>query len=473
VSARTLPPPGLPAAGAALPAKPAAPLVQAFVAFLLLCQVTLLVPEIGSARLFVRVAAFGASLAMLVMVRGRRERHPAATAGVLTLLVVALAIANPGTTSLVAGTAQAALYVSVMAPLFWVPRMSLDTKVLRQAVLILWVFHTVSAAVGVLQVYFPGSFQPPLSAIIVAKGKGYMDSLKIVTSTGQRVFRPMGLSDVPGGAAVSGLYAVLFGTGFFLTARSWGMRSAAALSMVTGMTALYLSQVRAVLVMTGIAVSAVVLILAWRRDLARLGTLAVAAAVVAVTAYGAAMSLAGPSVARRVATLTAERPGAVYYRERGHFLADAFEKTLPQAPLGSGLGRWGMVASYFGRDTGPGGGDNGVWVEIQWAGWIVDGGAPLMVLYCLTVAIALWTAWTVARGRAPAGAPELPFWGAVVLAQGVGAFSLTFSYPIFLSQPGMEFWLLNAALFAVTREATRQARLRAAAPAPAAPRAAA
>jgi hypothetical protein len=219
--------------------------------------------------------------------------------------------------------------------------------------------------------------------------------------------------------------------------------------MVTGMTALYLSQVRAVLVMTGIAVSAVVLILAWRRDLARLGTLAVAAAVVAVTAYGAAMSLAGPSVARRVATLTAERPGAVYYRERGHFLADAFEKTLPQAPLGSGLGRWGMVASYFGRDTGPGGGDNGVWVEM------------------------LWTAWTVARGRAPAGAPELPFWGAVVLAQGVGAFSLTFSYPIFLSQPGMEFWLLNAALFAVTREATRQARLRAAAPAPAAPRAAA
>lgn len=456
-----------PAAAAAPPARTGPPLVQAFVAFLLLCQLLLLVPEVGPLRLLVRVAAFGGSLGMLMLVRGSRLRHPAATAGVLTLLVLVVAIAHPGTTNFVAGTAQAALYASVMAPLFWVPRLRLDTRVLRQAVLILWVFHTLSAVIGILQVYFPGSFQPSLSAIIVAKGKGYMESLKIVTSTGQTVFRPMGLSDVPGGAAVSGLYAVLFGTGFFLTARP-AMRAAAAFSMVAGMTALYLSQVRSVLLMTGVAVTVVVLILAWRRDLPRLGTLAVAVGVMAITGYTAAMSLAGPTVARRLSSLTTSRPAALYYTERGHFLSDAFNRLLPQAPLGSGLGRWGMVSAYFG---GPEGQATSIWVEIQWAGWIVDGGAPLMVLYCLTVAIALWSAWKVARGRAPPGAPDLPFWSAVVVAHGIGAFSLTFSYPIFLSQPGMEFWLLNAALVTVARQAARSAQPRAAAAVPPAPRA--
>src|SRR6202008_4406825 len=99
----------------------------------------------------------------------------------------------------------------------------------------------------------------------------------------------------------------------------------------------------------------------------------------------AAMSLAGPSVARRVASLTAARPGAGYYQERGHFLFDAFTRMLPEAPFGRGLGHWGMMSSYFG-----GGGDgHSVWVEIQWAGWIVDGGAPLAILYCLSLFAAL------------------------------------------------------------------------------------
>ena len=62
-------------------------------------------------------------------------------------------------------------------------------------------------------------------------------------------------------------------------------------------------------------------------------------------------------------------------------------------------------------------------------------------------------AWKVARGKKPPGYPELPFWGAVVLAHGMGALALTFSYPIFLSQPGMEFWMLNALLFAAARHA--------------------
>jgi hypothetical protein len=57
----------------------------------------------------------------------------------------------------------------------------------------------------------------------------------------------------------------------------------------------------------------------------------------------------------------------------------------------------------------------------------------------------------------------------VVLAHGVGALALTFSYPIFLSQAGMEFWLLNAALFAAARHARQRARALEAEPAVEAP----
>lgn len=433
------------------------PIIQVFVAFLLLCQVALLFRESAPVRLPIRVAAFGGSMALLLLVRGRaRKRHPAHTLAVLTLGVIFLAVFNPGTTNLVAGAAQAVLYTAVMAPLFWVPRMRLDTRVLRQTALILWGFHTCSAALGVLQVYFPGSLQPPVSAIVASKGKGYLESLMIITASGQKVFRPMGLTDVPGGASISGLYAVLFGTGFFLTRRNVWMMAATALSMVIGMTALYLSQVRAVLVMTGIAVTVVAAILVWRRDVPRLGTLGAVAAAMFMGGYVLAMSLAGPSVATRVASLSADRPAAVYYHERGHFFADAVTNLLPEDPFGRGLGHWGMMATYFGGDTDP---SRAVWVEIQWAGWIVDGGAPLAVLYCSTLVAAIWMAWKVARSRAPEGSPDLPFWGAVVLAHGIGALALTFSYPIFLSQPGMEFWLLNATLFAAARHARARARL--------------
>ena len=430
------------------------PWVQSFVVLLILCQLALLSGDVGPLRLLVRAAAFGAGLVMLVLLRGRGKAHPAAGPAFLALVVVAVAVFHPDTTGLVPGVAQAALYAAVLSPVFWVPRLTVDTRALRQVVMILWAFHTLSALFGVLQVYFPGEFQPHLSSVIASKGKGYLESLMITTASGVRVFRPMGLTDVPGGASISGLYAVLFGTGFFLTRRRLPMLLASAVSMTLGMMCLYLSQVRAVLVMTGIAVLVVAAILAWRRDGTRLLTLTATVAVLGLVGWSAAMSLAGPSVARRMASLVASRPGAVYYNERGHFFQEALTETLPRAPFGSGLGHWGMMATYFGK-----GGDSSksVWVEIQWAGWIVDGGAPLVLAYMTALAVALWAAWKIARAPSLPGARDLPFWGVIVFAHGVGAVALTFSYPIFLSQAGMEFWLLNAALFAAARHARQQA----------------
>jgi hypothetical protein len=431
------------------------PWVPAFVVFTLVCGVLLLVPGIGPLRLALRIATFGGSLVLLAGLRGKGGIHPAAPVGLLAMLVVAIQVISPGTTSLLAGTAHATLYLAVMGPLFWVPRLDPDVRVVRRVALILWVFHTASAVLGVLQVYLPGEFQPQISSVI-ANRKDYLDALMITTTSGVRVFRPMGLTDLPGGAAISGLYAVLFGTGFLLTRRTPWTIAASAFSMVMGMACLYLSQVRAVLVMTGIAVVMVVGILIWRRDLLRVWALGGTAIAVAVAGYAVAIALAGPSVAKRVASLTASRPGSVYYHERGHFFTQLFTEILPRSPFGMGLGHWGMMATYFGKagDASP-----GIWVEIQWAGWIVDGGVPLALFYATALIMALWAAWKVARAPAPEGAPDLPFWGIIVLAYGVGAFALTFSYPIFLSQPGMEFWLLITLLYAAARHERRRAKL--------------
>ncbi len=427
------------------------PWVPAFVVFQLVCQLVLVFGDVGWARVLVRIAAFGASVALLVALRGRGSPHPAALPAALALGVVAVSIFHPGTAGLLAGVAQAGLYAAVLAPLFWVPRLrGVDMRTLRRTALILWAFHGIGAALGVLQVYRPGTFQPPVSAIVEAKGKGYAESLKITTARGERVFRPMGLSDVPGGAAISGLYAVLLGVGFFLTRRTPLLLALTLTSIGLGVACLYLSQVRALVVMTGISLAAVAAVLAWRRDVKRLGALGLGLGAMLAVGYLAATRMAGPAVAQRIATLTAAPASQVYYENRGRFLEEALLVTLPRAPLGEGLGHWGMTATYF----GGGAGTKPIWVEIQWAGWIVDGGLPLLLAYLAAIAAALLVGWRVARAPPPSpDAHDLPFWGAIVLAYSLGALALTFSYPIFLSQSGMEFWLLNGTLFAAARHA--------------------
>lgn len=435
------------------------PWVPTFIVLQLLCQLALIAGDIGWGRQLVRMAAFGISLALLLALRGRGSAHPAAGPGVLVLAVLGVCVLHPETRGLTSGVAQVGLYAAVIAPLFWIPRLSgIDMRTLRRAVLILWGFHALSAGIGVMQVYRPGSFQPPVSAVVSSKGKGYIETLKITTASGKRVFRPMGLTDMPGGAAISGLYAVLLGVGFFLTRRTALVMAASLASVGLGVACLYLSQVRALVVMTGISLIAVGCVLIWRRDVRRLSTLVLGVAVMVVIGYVAARGMAGADVARKMGTLVRQPASRVYYENRGQFLEDALFKTLPNAPFGEGLGHWGMTAIYFGGAAPA----KPLWVEIQWAAWIVDGGAPLLVTYLLALVTALLVAWGIARAPPPSPeAHDLPFWGAIVLAYGIGAAALTFSYPIFLSQSGMEFWLLNATLFAAARHARQAAAHRA------------
>jgi hypothetical protein len=254
----------------------------------------------------------------------------------------------------------------------------------------------------------------------------------------------MGLTDVPGGAAVGGFYAILLGVGMIQSNPFKGARWLSVIAMVAGMTSLYLSQVRSLLIVLGICLFALLAVLALAGRLGRsFGVLLVGAAIL-VLGFGIAFSLGGASVTDRLETLTRDSPGTVYYKSRGIFLEHTFVRLLGEHPLGAGLGRWGMMNSYFGDKA------RSIWVEIQWTGWLLDGGIPLLLLYPAAVLAAAWQAMQIARQHSES---RLGVWAAIVAAYDVGAVALTFSYPFFMSAAGLEFWLLNAALMgAAARE---------------------
>jgi hypothetical protein len=76
-----------------------------------------------------------------------------------------------------------------------------------------------------------------------------------------------------------------------------------------------------------------------------------------------------------------------------------------------------------------------------------------MFLYGGAILVACAVAWKVAL-RSPPGTLEM--WACLILAYDVGALALTFNYPLFIGQVGLEFWLLNAVLFAAALDLRRR-----------------
>jgi hypothetical protein len=107
------------------------------------------------------------------------------------------------------------MYAAILGPLFWVKHLKITPKGFQWLILMMWGFHTLSASFGVLQVYFPGQFQPYLSTAIQNSTYGG-ENLLITLANGAQVYRPMGLTDQPGGAATAGFYALLLGVGIAL-----------------------------------------------------------------------------------------------------------------------------------------------------------------------------------------------------------------------------------------------------------------
>jgi hypothetical protein len=416
--------------------------VHTFILMQFTFQILLLFPQFGVLRVPMRVGTFALSLVLLVWLKGRGPTHPAtgAAIGVIVVMVASLCL-HPLLNSMPAGVAQCAMYAAIIGPIFWVKRLRITPKGFQWLILMMWGFHTLSSIFGVLQVYFPGKYQPYLSTAIQNSGSGG-ENLMITLANGALVYRPMGLTDTPGGAAMAGFYALLLGVGIALRERNPILRLACMSSAAVGLLCIYLSQVRSILIFSGICLICLAVVLLRQGNFGRLTLMTVGVAVLIVATFTWAIALGGESTVARLSSLVSDRADAVYSQNRGHFLEDTINLLLPQYPLGAGLGRWGMMNAYFGNNsnslTQP------IWVEIQWTGWLLDGGVPLIIAYVLALFQACLTAWKIAISQ---NLGDFSMWGGLIFAYNIGALAITFNYPLFISQSGMEFWLLNSALF--------------------------
>jgi hypothetical protein len=444
--------------------------IELFVVCEIVCQLAQLTSSLSAFRLVWRTAPFAMSLALLALLPGRGRLHPACKAAGWALVIIVLSLFNPDRDTIMAAGAQIAMYVAILGPLFWVSRLSIDERRFRRVLLMMWGFQTLSASLGVLQGYYPGRFEPYVSSVIVAGGQ-LMDGLKYRNAFGVEVFRPMGLTDVPGGAATAGFFAVLFGVALFLSERRAWRKALFAASMLAGMACTYLCQVRATLVMVVASVLAFAALILWRklrapnvwhriatrRQRGRLRLLPLAAAIVATVLIGFSMAvgIGGKSVLNRFNTIAPGNARETYRQSRGHFFQETIEDLLPEYPLGAGPGRWGMMNYYFGDKSDP---DRPLWAEIQWTGWLFDGGVPLILAYMTALAIALFIAYKIVLDTRLA---EIAVWGAMIFAYGLSVLVMTFDYAFFQSQGGMDFWLWNAMLFVVAWQAKQNSKPRA------------
>ena len=79
----------------------------------------------------------------------------------------------------------------------------------------------------------------------------------------------------------------------------------------------------------------------------------------------------------------------------------------------------------------------------------------MILLYTGAIFIASWGCLKIALRRGSAVDPSLSLWGAMIFAYNVGALAVCFNYPLFEGTGGVEFWLLNTALFCAAQNAER------------------
>jgi len=410
-------------------------LLFGFLVACLLAQVTMTFgPPLGL-RTILRTLPFLGSLSMLLLVRGSSRRHPAKPWAVAVLLITGLMLLSPTNGGTVAAVAQAGFSAAIVAPLFWTTRIELSSNRLASLFTIWWTFHALSAGIGVLQFYWPETFAFSPSEQLSHFGLDYVASLSFERADGVSVLRPMGLTDLPGGASVSALYVIVGSCYWFLRPGRLLVRFGVLVLTTMATFTLLICQVRSIQIATlgGLLFLAGLLVWRGRGGLAR--RLVFLLGGIIVVAVGWALAQAGPTVASRLATLTSEPPGELYYRNRGFFLTETVTDFLPNNPLGAGLGRWGMMNQYFADEAGA----PAIHAEVQWTGWAIDGGVPLILLYLCLLVVAELSLVREARGSSG----EAMILLGVLAALGAALCALTLNAPVMSSQLALEFWMFN------------------------------
>jgi hypothetical protein len=422
---------------------------ELFIALQLLWGLLLFVPGAQAYRTIIRAAPYVMSGAALVYYfRGGREQTlPSSTMWLAVSFGLLLLNLLHETAHWVAGSAQIIFQICISAPVFWMAKAVRTNTHLHRVLWVFFIASAVGAIVGVLQVYFPKQFLPPeFSALAQSLNPQVVQSLTYVGANGREIIRPPGLSDLPGGAAVSGMMSMILGLSLGLGRNlRWYWRLCCFAAAVVGMTALYFTHVRS---LTLVAAGAVALfaLLRIRQGRTVEGTLTLAAGAALVAgAYFWALAVGGDAVSDRFSSLADQGVFRMFQEQRGLVIRDTLSELLYQFPFGAGLGRWGMMQIYFGDPTmwqAP-----AIHVEVQLTGWLLDGGIPLILLYCGALVVAIRSAYTHAV------APVDRTWqdaAVIVLCMQVILISLCMTGPVFNTQMGIMFWAVTGALFGAT-----------------------
>jgi len=212
---------------------------------------------------------------------------------------------------------------------------------------------------------------------------------------------------------------------------------------IAGLAAIYLSQVRISLVMTVMMMGIYTFTTFRQGRTGRASQFGILAGAIVFGGFVIALALGGPVIRDRVMTLLGADPITVYQGARGAQLSITFSEMLYDHPLGAGVGRWGMAAAYFGDFTQL---STPLWAEIQFTGWMIDGGVLMIALYLGSLATATLSQWRIALDRR---FPRLSVCAAVILAANLGPALMIVSFTPFVTQVGIQYWFLAGALHGV------------------------
>ena len=423
--------------------------IEAFFAVQLLWGAMLFVPGAQPFRQYVRALPYITSLAMLVwyLVRHRVTSMP--PGGALLLGASLLLVANllHPTSQLSSGLAQCVFQICIAAPLFWAHATVRSTRHVQRILVLIFVMSFVSALLGVLQVYFPDRFMPPeFNSLGSRLNRYYIDGLTYVGANGADIIRPPGLTDQPGGAAVAGGLTAIIGLGLLLQRRH-PLQVITILSAIgIGLAAVYFTQVRSVL-LAALGAGSLLGLAAFRQGrIVGASSILLVGASLMVGSFLWATSIGGDSVNDRFLNLTDTGLVQAYQDNRGGFLSYTVDELLDKYPLGAGVGRWGMMSTYFGDPSESAA--TPIYVEIQLTGWLLDGGVPMWLLYGGAIALAL-----LATLRATSSDDDAVS-GSAIIVLAVQAFIavMVLVSPVFNTQLGILFWASGGLLY---RAATR------------------
>jgi hypothetical protein len=401
----------------------------------------LYLPGNQSFRGVIRGAAFGVSiLAFAFWFFGHRPRfpvrHPAQPWLLGVLCLLAAMLVHPDTYNLFAGVGQMTLYFAVFCPIFWVPSFVANRRTLIRVLAILLICNGINSVVGVLQVQDPDRWMPTEFSPTYAGNARFNTSY--VGPNGRIIVRPPGLYDTPGAVCAAGTVAALLGLIFSLEKSAAWKRAVALALALAGMSAIYLSHVRASFLVVLVMMATYTMMLTFQKQKLRVtGFLGLSGGLLAA-ALSVATILGGDSIQERFMTLFQGDPRTVYAENRGNFVQSAFSELLTEYPMGAGLARWGVVAGYAGVP-----GSKQLWAEVQPAAWILDGGLFLLILYPLALLATLRWEWKLVRSLTD---PDDRLWTAALVAANAGTLALVFTFVPFSTQIGLQFWFLEGLL---------------------------